>query len=262
MLLLGFYFSGSQLTKLRAGVKQKLDANYKVGGQRSARQVRPFAILWYQDPCHTRCAESISCSCMQVLACSALATVLALYYVAHFGDQDARIEFTTAPTRSFLLASYIGHYACCAADTWASELGVLSARAPRLITTLREVPAGTNGAVSALGLAASALGGAFVGALYWLMSLFSGTAQLQVVLLGAATGLLGSLLDSLLGATLQATWFDGERRTICEERHHSGGAKTTHVSGADVLTNEQVNAVSVVVTTVASGLLAPYLGFA
>ncbi|TYZ59859.1 hypothetical protein PybrP1_005801 [[Pythium] brassicae (nom. inval.)] len=234
VLLLGFYISGSRLTKVRAAAKQKLDANYKVGGQRSARQV---------------------------LACSALATGVALYYVATFGDQDQPIEFAAAPLRSFLLASYIGHYACCTADTWASELGVLSASAPRMITTLRVVPAGTNGAVSALGLAASALGGAFIGGLYWAMSLFSGTAQVQVVLLGAVTGLLGSLLDSLLGATLQATWFDSERHTICEERHHTTAA-ATHVSGKDVLTNEQVNAVSVVATTLAAGLLAPYLGFA
>lgn len=39
ILLLGFYFSGSKLTKIKANVKLTLDANYKVGGQRSARQV-------------------------------------------------------------------------------------------------------------------------------------------------------------------------------------------------------------------------------
>lgn len=43
VLLLGFYFSGSKLTKVRANVKLQLDANYKVGGQRSARQVSIYA---------------------------------------------------------------------------------------------------------------------------------------------------------------------------------------------------------------------------
>lgn len=177
-----------------------------------------------------------------------------------FGDQDERIDFATAPWRSFLLASYIGHYACCAADTWASELGVLSKSKPRLVTTLRTVPPGTNGGVSLLGLAASALGGAFVGLLYLVMSLFSSTTQPQVIALGATAGLFGSLLDSLLGATLQATWFDTSAKKICEERAPSAGAATAvHVCGVDVLTNEQVNAVSVLVTTVASGYLAQLL---
>lgn len=178
-----------------------------------------------------------------------------MYYVIAFGDQDERIDFAGAPWRSFLLASYIGHYACCAADTWASELGVLSKSKPRLITTFRAVPPGTNGGVSLLGLAASTLGGAFVGLLYLVMSLFSPTAQPQVIVLGAIAGLFGSLLDSLLGATLQATWFDTSAKKICEERIHSAGA-AVHICGVDVLTNEQVNAVSVLVTTVVSGYLA------
>lgn len=180
-----------------------------------------------------------------------------------FGDQDERIEFAMAPWRSFLLASYIGHYACCAADTWASELGVLSKAKPRLITTFRPVPPGTNGGVSVLGLAASALGGAFVGLLYLAMSLFSSTAQPQVVVLGAITGLFGSLLDSLLGATLQATWFDTSAKKICEERAYAAAADPSksveHVCGMDVLTNEQVNAVSVLLTTLVSGYLAQLL---
>uniref|UniRef100_H3HDP5 Transmembrane protein 19 n=1 Tax=Phytophthora ramorum TaxID=164328 RepID=H3HDP5_PHYRM len=190
LLLLGFYFSGSKLTKVRASVKQQLDANYKPGGQRSAGQV---------------------------LACSLLATLLAVYSVVQFGDADVALNFQDAPGQSYLVASYIGHYACCAADTWASELGVLSKSEPRLITTLRRVPPGTNGGVSVLGLAVSALGGAFIGALHYAASLASGTAQLQVITLGVVTGLFGSVLDSVLGATVQATYFDRSTRKICDE---------------------------------------------
>lgn len=266
VLLLGFYFTGSKLTKVHANVKQTLDANYKVGGQRSARQVRqsrsPMTALYTCSVDSNRRAMLLHSPTLQVLACSALATAIALYYALHFGDTDARIDFAAAPLQSFLLASYIGHYACCTADTWASELGVLSSRAPRLITTFQVVPPGTNGGVTLLGLAASALGGAFIGLLYLVMSAFSSTAQPAVVALGAVTGLMGSLLDSLLGATLQATWFDSERRTICEERAHAQATSSTHVCGVDVLTNEQVNAVSVLVTTLASGVVAQQLLFA
>jgi uncharacterized membrane protein len=132
---------------------------------------------------------------------------------------------------------------------------VLSKSEPRLITTLRSVPPGTNGGVSPLGLAMSAAGGAFIGALYYAASLLSGSAQLQVVTLGAATGLVGSVLDSLLGATVQATYFDRSTRKICD-------AATPHaelICGVDLLTNEQVNVVSVVATTIVSGFVAPYL---
>ncbi|TDH69726.1 hypothetical protein CCR75_008349 [Bremia lactucae] len=230
LLLLGFYYSGSKLTKIQARVKLQLDANYKPGGQRSARQV---------------------------LACSLLGTLIAVYYVAQYGDDASALDFKQAPMRSFLVASYIGHYACCAADTWAAELGVLSSKAPRLITTLRRVPSGTNGGVSMLGLFASLLGGTFIGALYYVWSLFSGTAQKEVLLLGAVMGLFGSVLDSVLGATLQTTYFDRSLQRICDACARNSDVE--HICGANVLSNEQVNVASVWVTTALSGIVATIL---
>jgi uncharacterized membrane protein len=55
------------------------------------------------------------------------------------------------------------HFACCLGDTLASELGILSPTRPILITTLRPVPPGTNGAMSLVGTAVSFLGGAVIG---------------------------------------------------------------------------------------------------
>ena len=55
------------------------------------------------------------------------------------------------------------HFACCLGDTLASELGILSPTLPILITTLKPVPPGTNGAISLGGTLASIAGGLIMG---------------------------------------------------------------------------------------------------
>ena len=55
------------------------------------------------------------------------------------------------------------HFACCLGDTLASELGILSPTPPILITTLKSVPPGTNGAISLGGTLASIAGGLIMG---------------------------------------------------------------------------------------------------
>lgn len=194
-----------------------------------------------------------------MLACSLLATLIAVYLALVHEEDALVIDFAAGPIRSHLLAGFVGHYACCTADTWASELGVLSASPPRLLTTLRRVPPGTNGGVSLLGTAASAVGGAFIGVMYLLATAVSSWDDVQphVVLLGAATGLLGSLVDSLLGATLQESRYDPSKEQICAEGIAAKEAK--RVSGLDVLSNAQVNLASVVLTTAASGQIARWL---
>ena len=91
------------------------------------------------------------------------------------------------------------HFACCLGDTLASELGILSKGKPRLITTLKHVPPGTNGAMSVGGTVASVAGGAFVGALTGVTLILENRSCVANVLgecisLGALFGGLGSLV--------------------------------------------------------------------
>lgn len=131
-------------------------------------------------------------------------------------------------------------------DTWASEIGsVFGASAPRLITTLQRVPAGTNGAVSAIGVAASIVGGATIGLVYALAAPTTAPLVQQWLAIGAACGFVGSMIDSLLGATLQLSLFDAKKRRVVAVR----APGVVHVAGVDLLDNHQVNLVSNCATT-------------
>ena len=87
-------------------------------------------------------------------------------------------------------------------DTLASELGILSSTPPFLLTTLKTVPPGTNGALSSLGTAASIGGGMAMGWIMWAaLSVENAacrdqTGDLFLLLLGwgAVAGGLGSLV--------------------------------------------------------------------
>lgn len=68
---------------------------------------------------------------------------------------------------------------------------------------------GTNGGITVIGLISSLLGGTVVGVAYFITQqifvsdLDISAPQWPVIMFGAAAGLLGSIVDSYLGATMQ-----------------------------------------------------------
>lgn len=85
------------------------------------------------------------------------------------------------------------------ADTVSSELGQVLGGTPRMLTTFRRVPAGTDGGVSIAGTVAGILAAGVVAAAgTW--ALQGGAAMLAVSWAG---GVFGLFFDSLLGATLE-----------------------------------------------------------
>ncbi|KAH9170194.1 integral membrane protein DUF92-domain-containing protein [Lactarius sanguifluus] len=165
-----------------------------------------------------------------------------------------------------LLFVVLGHFACCMGDTLASELGILSSTPPILLTTLKTVPPGTNGALSLLGTGASIGGGMAMGWMMWAaLSVENAacrdqTGDLFLLLLGwgAIAGGLGSLLDSLLGATLQRTQYSITSKRILTDASIApeDGSEVKDVSGIDVLSNNNVNLISSTLTALALGYFA------
>lgn len=177
----------------------------------------------------------------QVIANGGIATLLALSYGS-----------TSSTTlRNILQAGYVGALATATADTWATEVGVFSRQQPRLLTTGKPVPAGTSGGITLLGTGASAAGAFFLGLVFWLLQRWR-RAYTPLPLIAFMSGLLGSLFDSLLGATVQAIYYCSACNKETERQIHSCGTKTRLRRGLHWLNNDVVNFLA----TLVGGLVA------
>lgn len=95
--------------------------------------------------------------------------------------------------------AYAVAVAAIMADTMGSEVGVLSRQARLAVPPWPRVEAGLNGAVSALGQTAAALGALGIAWVGLLLGVIDGS-QLPIV---AVAGFAGGQIDSVLGATLE-----------------------------------------------------------
>ncbi|MDX1435287.1 MAG: DUF92 domain-containing protein [Anaerolineales bacterium] len=219
-LLLTFFISSSLLSSLFSARKENLGEKFAKGARRD----------WGQ-----------------VLANGGLGALLALFH-------------TLDPNALWPWIAYSGAMAAVTADTWATEIGVLSGRPARLVTTGQAVEAGTSGAVSPLGLGASLGGAATIGLISWAAAPVEDDYGLLIAAVSIA-GLAASLFDSLLGATVQAIYFCPLCRKETEQHPlHSCGTATARLRGWRWLNNDLVNLAASAVgagTALLIGLLAP-----
>eukprot|EP00268_Persea_americana_P044996 TRINITY_DN4565_c2_g3_i1.p1 TRINITY_DN4565_c2_g3~~TRINITY_DN4565_c2_g3_i1.p1 ORF type:complete len:289 (+),score=36.97 TRINITY_DN4565_c2_g3_i1:128-994(+) len=234
-LLLVFFFTSSKLTKYGEEKKRIIDADFKEGGQRD----------W-----------------IQVLANSGIATALVVIVGNLTGWQDKCLDSKDSALVTCLIGGVIGQYACCNGDTWSSELGMLSDAQPRLITTFKPVRKGTNGGVTTTGLVAAAAAGGVIGLTFVVVGFFTAKCtsdvalkQLLVIPLSTIAGLCGSLIDSVLGATVQFSGFCTIRNKVVGKP----GPTVRRISGMSILDNNGVNLVSVCLTTLLTAIACLYL---
>lgn len=134
--------------------------------------------------------------------------------------------------------------AAAAADTWATAFGGWSRTAPRDILTGQPVLAGASGGITLFGTAGGALGASLVGlssaAVAGAWSLFSPALIL---------GMLGMLVDSILGAAVQGRFHCAACDQPTERRVHRCGRPSRHTGGLAWLTNDGVNALATGIAT-------------
>lgn len=151
--------------------------------------------------------------------------------------------------------AFVAALATANGDTWATELGVLSRADPISLLALRRVPRGTSGAVSALGLLATLLGGLVIGVVAASDTASFGHAASTLVLVGAAFGVLGSLIDSVLGASVQSGFHCDSCARDAEGSTHSCGQGTRHVRGFLWFNNDVVNLTATALAAVAAAVI-------
>lgn len=130
----------------------------------------------------------------------------------------------------------LGSLAAAQADTWATEIGVHSPTPPRLITSGESVPVGTSGGVTVLGTTGGVIGAAVMGAMGWILG-YGTTVAAAAFLAGVA----GMVVDSLLGATVQAGYYCKACSTASESRVHRCGQRGRSVRGWRWIDNDVVN---------------------
>lgn len=204
-ILIGFFVSSSLLTKFKGKTKEAFeDMSEKTGGR----------------------------DYMQVIANGGLGLIYALLYY-----------FIKDPV--YLLAFAVS-FSVANADTWSSELGVLSKGSPVSVLTFKRTLKGESGAISLLGTIAAFFGSLFISTIFFIEYIFSfGWTDKLIVyfIIVLLCGFTGSIIDSILGASIQAKYQCRVCNKITEKKYHHK-EQTIHIKGFKIITNDAVNLIS------------------
>ncbi|QDZ39920.1 TIGR00297 family protein [Euhalothece natronophila Z-M001] len=166
-VIVGFYFlTGSAVTRIGSAKKEAAGIAEKRSGARGPENVWGSALV---------------------------ATICA---IALFFSQNNNVTIIPA---SVLLLAYVASFSTKLSDTTASEVGKAYGKRTFLITTLKPVSPGTEGAISLEGTLAGILASTVIAVVGWSVGLISIVGVLYCIL----AAFVATNLESLIGATLQ-----------------------------------------------------------
>ncbi len=159
---------------------------------------------------------------------------------------------------------YLGAIAAALGDTLASEIGVLNPTPPRLIVRpWTKVKPGTSGAVSPLGYLMIIISGLTIGITGVTLNVvpeIHANQYLLIIFIITIASLVGSTIDSILGASIQARY----RCVICgieTDRKIHCGKKAVRIGGVEFIDNNVVNVIGTMSGCLFAVLLGIPLGF-
>ena len=201
-IMVAFFVSSSVLTKFKKTLKSRTDSLNEKGGNRDS---------------------------MQVLANGGIGLVLTVLFYIY--------------KNPIFMIAYAASFAEATADTWASEIGVLSTKPPVSILNGKPLERGMSGGVSLLGSLFAMMGSLFITVIFAGGFIIKYGVDKHLFLYTAlcfTAGFLGSIVDSLLGASFQAQYYCRELDSLTEKSHYSG-VPNKLVKGFKFFNNDIVN---------------------
>jgi uncharacterized protein (TIGR00297 family) len=161
------------------------------------------------------------------------------------------LVFKITNNNIFLIGVIIS-FASSNADTWASEIGIMSKDIPRYIFSKKPVSRGLSGGVTKLGFISSLLGSLLIACWFTLLSsIINGFTLNSVInlIIISISGFIGALIDSILGETVQVKYISWKDKDLITERSEEDSKKNKIVSGISFFDNNLVNFTSVLISS-------------
>ena len=137
--------------------------------------------------------------------------------------------------------AFIASIACACADTWASEIGILSKEKPVNILSLKPTAKGVSGGITILGILSGVAGSAFISlCTYYCLNYdniyrnLSSFILSPIFIIPLTAGVIGFMLDSIYGALFQALYID-EKGNLSEKKTNE------LLKGMNWINNDTVN---------------------